>query len=54
MIIEVWPSKGGRVAEQVEKVNPDPVARDEEGKPYAVRYDVRNALTIWGRRSPYG
>ncbi|MGI8957340.1 MAG: tail fiber domain-containing protein [Chthoniobacterales bacterium] len=27
----------GLVAEQVEKVNPDLVARDEQGKPYTVR-----------------
>ena len=28
----------GLVAEEVEKVNPDLVARDEEGRPYTVRY----------------
>ena len=33
----------GLVAEQVEKVNPDLVARDEQGKPYTVRYDAVNA-----------
>jgi len=27
----------GLVGEQVEKVDPDLVARDEKGKPYAVR-----------------
>jgi hypothetical protein len=27
------------VAEEVEKVNHDLVARDKEGKPYSVRYD---------------
>jgi hypothetical protein len=29
----------GLVAEHVEKVNPDLVVRDAEGKPYSVRYD---------------
>jgi len=28
------------VAEEVEKVNPDLVARDEQGKPYTVRYEA--------------
>jgi hypothetical protein len=32
------------VAEQVEKVNLDLVARDEEGKPYTVRYEAVNAM----------
>jgi hypothetical protein len=36
----------GLVAEQVEKVNPDLVARDEEGKPYTVRYDAVNAMLL--------
>jgi Chaperone of endosialidase len=36
----------GLVAEQVEKVNPDLVARDEEGKPYAVRYEAVNAMLL--------
>jgi trimeric autotransporter adhesin len=34
----------GLVAEQVEKVNPDLVARDEQGKPYTVRYEAVNAM----------
>ncbi|PYK19887.1 MAG: hypothetical protein DME56_08865, partial [Verrucomicrobia bacterium] len=34
----------GLVAEDVEKVNPDLVARDEEGKPYTVRYEEVNAM----------
>src|SRR5262249_21343073 len=34
----------GLVAEQVEKVNPDLVARDQQGKPYTVPYDAANAL----------
>ena len=36
----------GLVAEQVEKVNPDLVARDEAGKPYTVRYDAVNAMLL--------
>jgi len=36
----------GLVAEQVEKVNPDLVARDEQGKPYTVRYDALNAMLL--------
>src|SRR5438552_17663997 len=36
----------GLVAEQVEKVNPDLVARDEHGKPYSVRYGAVNAMLL--------
>jgi hypothetical protein len=36
----------GLVAEQVEKVNPDLVARDKEGKPYSVRYEAVNAMLL--------
>jgi hypothetical protein len=36
----------GLVAEDVEKVNPDLVARDNQGKPYAVRYDAVNAMLL--------
>jgi uncharacterized coiled-coil protein SlyX len=36
----------GLVAEQVEKVSPDLVARDEEGKPYTVRYEAVNAMLL--------
>jgi len=36
----------GLVAEQVEKVNPDLVARDEQGKPYTVRYEAVNAMLL--------
>ena len=36
----------GLVAEQVEKVNPDLVARDAKGKPYTVRYDAVNAMLL--------
>jgi uncharacterized coiled-coil protein SlyX len=30
----------------VEKVNPDLVVRDEQGKPYSVRYDQVNAMLL--------
>ncbi len=36
----------GLVAEQVEKVDPDLVARDEEGKAYTVRYEAVNAMLL--------
>jgi hypothetical protein len=36
----------GLVAEQVEKVNPDLVARDTEGNPYTVRYEAVNAMLL--------
>ena len=36
----------GLVAEQVEKVNPDLVARDDHGKPYTVRYEAVNAMLL--------
>jgi Chaperone of endosialidase len=36
----------GLVAEQVEKINPDLVARDEQGKPYTVRYEAVNAMLL--------
>ena len=36
----------GLVAEEVEKVNPDLVARDEQGKLYSVRYDAVNAMLL--------
>ncbi len=36
----------GLVAEEVEKVNPDLVTRDAEGKPYTVRYDAVNAMLL--------
>jgi hypothetical protein len=36
----------GLVAEDVEKVNPDLVARDAEGKIYTVRYDAVNAMLL--------
>ena len=34
----------GLVAEEVEKVNPDLVARDAEGNVYTVRYEAVNAM----------
>ena len=36
----------GLVAEQVEKVNPDLVARDTDGKVFTVRYDAVNAMLL--------
>ena len=39
-------SQLGLVAEDVEKVNPDLVVRDTEGKPYSVRYDQVNAMLL--------
>jgi hypothetical protein len=36
----------GLVAEEVEKVNPDLVARDAEGKVYTVRYEAVNAMLL--------
>jgi hypothetical protein len=34
------------VAEEVEKVNPDLVVRDKDGRPYSVRYDQVNAMLL--------
>ena len=34
------------MAQDVEKVNPDLVVRDEEGKPYGARYDQVNAMLL--------
>ena len=39
-------SQLGLVAEDVEKVSPDLVVRDKEGKPYSVRYDQVNAMLL--------
>jgi hypothetical protein len=39
-------SQFGLVAEDVEKVNPDLVVRDKEGKAYSVRYDAVNAMFL--------
>ncbi len=36
----------GLVAEEVEKLNPDLVVRDKEGKPFSVRYDAVNAMLL--------
>jgi len=36
----------GLVAEEVEKINPDLVARDDDGKPYTVRYEAVNAMLL--------
>ncbi|PYK36185.1 MAG: hypothetical protein DME54_02155 [Verrucomicrobia bacterium] len=39
-------SQFGLVAEDVEKVNPDLVVRDEKGEIYSVRYDQVNAMLL--------
>ena len=39
-------SQLGLVAEEVEKVNPDLIIRDKEGKPYSVRYEQVNAMLL--------
>src|SRR5262245_42744348 len=36
----------GLVAEKVAKVNADLVARDDQGKPYTVRYEAVNAMLL--------
>ena len=36
----------GLIAEEVEKVNPDLVVRDEDGKVNAVRYEAVNAMLL--------
>ena len=36
----------GLIAEDVEKVNPDLIVRDKEGKPYSVRYDQVNTMLL--------
>jgi len=36
----------GLVAEQVEKIDPDLVVRDDEDKAYSVRYDAVNAMLL--------
>ena len=34
------------MAEDVEKANPDLVVRDDDGKPYTVRYEAVNAMLL--------
>ena len=36
----------GLVAEEVEKVSPDLVAYDDQGKPYTLRYEAVNAMLL--------
>jgi Chaperone of endosialidase len=36
----------GLIAEEVEKVNPDLIVRDDEGKAYTVRHDAVNAMLL--------
>ena len=38
--------KFGLVAEEVEKINPDLVVRDADGKIYTVRYEAVNAMLL--------
>jgi hypothetical protein len=40
------PNSHGLVAEKVQTVNPDLVARDRDGKPFTVRYDAVNAMLL--------
>jgi len=45
-----WDPEGirqyGLIAEEVEQVAPELVARDEKGKPYSVRYEAINAMLL--------
>lgn len=45
-IDEAGTQQFGLVAEDVEKVNPDLVVRDKDGKPYSVRYEQVNARLL--------
>ncbi|MBA3832384.1 MAG: tail fiber domain-containing protein [Chthoniobacterales bacterium] len=36
----------GLVAEEVARIDPDLVGRDEQGKPYTVRYEAVNAMLL--------
>jgi Chaperone of endosialidase len=36
----------GLIAEEVEKINPDLVSRDRDGKPFTVRYEAVNAMLL--------
>jgi hypothetical protein len=36
----------GLLAEEVEKVNPDLIIRDQEGRPHTVRYEQINAMLL--------
>ena len=36
----------GLVAEEVEKIDPELVVRDPQGRPYSVRYDAVNAMLL--------
>jgi predicted ribosome quality control (RQC) complex YloA/Tae2 family protein len=44
----------GLIAEQVEKVNPDLVVRDEDGKVMTVRYEAVNAMLLNEFLKEYG
>jgi trimeric autotransporter adhesin len=45
-LIQIGIPQFGLVAEEVEKVNPNLVVRDEEGKPYTVRYEAVNGMLL--------
>ena len=45
-LISRSPSGPGLIAEEVEKVNPDLVVRDEDGKVNTVRYEAVNAMLL--------
>jgi uncharacterized coiled-coil protein SlyX len=46
-VVPLHPEKPDpHMAEEVEKVNPDLIVRDKEGKPYSVRYDQVNAMLL--------
>ena len=36
----------GLIAEEVEKINPDLVSYDQDGKPFVVRYEAVNAMLL--------
>ena len=45
-MIQIGIPQFGLVAEEVEKVSPDLVIHDEEGKPFTVRYEAVNAMLL--------
>ena len=45
-LISRSPSGPGLIAEEVAKVNPDLVVRDDNGEIYTVRYDAVNAMLL--------
>ena len=45
-VIQADTPQFGLIAEEVEKMNPDLVYRDKDGKPLSVRYDLVNAMLL--------